>query len=250
MVRFTCIHCRGRIAVQNRQLGRLARCPECGGITHPLAEQLAAPTAATAKRSNGSHPAAIRRSPGAAVRGGQGRGVIEGASLATLPQPGATVCDNCGEALGKLQKPFRWDDHVVCGPCHQALKTELPGATSTRSDSLIVSPRARRGASREADELSPPKPRAFLVNEPRSPGAASDAALALRTAGLGLFATAAALFLLVSVLHAIGVLLAWSAAAAAILVLAYWARRGVLTVRRRLTPAPNAHRAIRAIVRT
>jgi hypothetical protein len=36
MVRFRCIHCKGRLAVHGRHMGRLARCPECGGVTHPL----------------------------------------------------------------------------------------------------------------------------------------------------------------------------------------------------------------------
>jgi len=68
----------------------------------------------------------------------------------------------------------------------------------------------------------------------------SETALALRGAGVGLFATAAALFLLVAILHSIGVLLAWAAVASAVLACIYWARRGAMAVRRHLHGGPAA----------
>jgi predicted RNA-binding Zn-ribbon protein involved in translation (DUF1610 family) len=40
MTRFDCGQCGTRIVVAERHLGRLCRCPDCGGITHPLARQL------------------------------------------------------------------------------------------------------------------------------------------------------------------------------------------------------------------
>ncbi len=40
MMQFRCGECGSRIAVAKRHLERLCQCPECGGVTHPLAEQL------------------------------------------------------------------------------------------------------------------------------------------------------------------------------------------------------------------
>lgn len=40
MMQFRCGECGSRIAVAKRHLERLCQCPECGGVTHPLAEEL------------------------------------------------------------------------------------------------------------------------------------------------------------------------------------------------------------------
>ena len=81
MLKFKCSHCEGRLALHPRHLGRLARCPECGGVTHPMAQEILAGQKPTEK----------------------------------------TECDNCGHALGKLLKPRHWQGATVCTSCYHAL---------------------------------------------------------------------------------------------------------------------------------
>ena len=37
---------------------------------------------------------------------------------------GLEKCANCGRAIGKLEKSYLFEDHVVCGECHQRLKSQ------------------------------------------------------------------------------------------------------------------------------
>ncbi len=141
MIQFQCIHCGGRIAVNKRHTGRLARCPECGGVTHPLAEHLVAP--------------AESKQPGRKKRKRTSPDAVAGKSKKPMADALAdsVACDNCGKALGKLQKPLKWKDHSVCGPCYRALAVEhgtlvdeperLPVAASS---AIVVRPDSPRSA--------------------------------------------------------------------------------------------------------
>jgi hypothetical protein len=35
-------------------------------------------------------------------------------------------CVNCGERIGKLETPYLWQQHVVCGPCYEKLSRSTP----------------------------------------------------------------------------------------------------------------------------
>jgi len=37
---------------------------------------------------------------------------------------GLQKCENCGATIGKLEKSYLFEDHVVCGECHQKLKNQ------------------------------------------------------------------------------------------------------------------------------
>lgn len=37
---------------------------------------------------------------------------------------GLQKCANCGATIGKLEKSYLFEDHVVCGECHQKLKNQ------------------------------------------------------------------------------------------------------------------------------
>lgn len=109
MRKFCCQECGNRIAIPPRHLGRLVCCPECGKMTHPLAEQLVGqqqqkPTTPPPDRgSDGPAPAAARE------------------------------CDNCGRSIGKLETPHVWERNVVCATCHRALSDTAvaPARTAT-----------------------------------------------------------------------------------------------------------------------
>lgn len=237
MVRFQCIHCGGRIAVNQRQLSRVARCPECGGVTHPLAADLA--------RSQSPTDAKPHRAPDR--------------SAAPAASPRSDCCANCGGAVGRLQKPRTWEGQTVCPACHRELADEERG-TDNRSDnarsapgrsvvsrdqslaateSVLVVPSRHASPEPGRRESIPGAPgqRAFIESAPRAHGP-SDLALALRSAGMGLFTLALALLLIVVILHSIGILLAWGVFAIGMLMAVYWVRRGVLVVRRRFASSP------------
>jgi len=93
MIRFRCGECGHRLAVQRRQLSRLIVCPDCGGTTHPMAEQVLKRRAAATRH------------------------------LAPRPLP-THVCANCARAIGRLQQLHLWDNHVVCGECQRKLVAE------------------------------------------------------------------------------------------------------------------------------
>ena len=106
MIRFRCGHCGHRISVAKRHLGKLVRCPECGGTTHPLAGQVAAKQAPAPQRSY--------------------------------------CCANCGQAIGKLQKLHLWSNRVVCDACHRKLSSEAspPAAPALTKVSAVRTERA------------------------------------------------------------------------------------------------------------
>ena len=37
---------------------------------------------------------------------------------------GLRKCENCGATIGKLEKSYVFEDHVVCGECNQRLKSQ------------------------------------------------------------------------------------------------------------------------------
>ena len=90
MIKFRCGHCGDRIAVAPVHLGKLARCPQCAGMTHPLDEHL------------------TRDRAGAL--------------------PAAHCCGNCGKTIGKLQKLHLWENRIVCGACQKMLAAEAAPA--------------------------------------------------------------------------------------------------------------------------
>src|SRR5436305_144810 len=85
MLKFQCTHCGGRLAGQEKHLSRLAKCPDCGQITHPMAGEI----------------------------------------LAQKPQKVAkNRCDNCARPLGRLQRPRTWAEATVCAACYRELAFE------------------------------------------------------------------------------------------------------------------------------
>src|SRR5690242_9100521 len=123
MLKFKCSHCDGRLALHPRHLGRLARCPECGGVTHPMAQEILAGQKPTEK----------------------------------------TECDNCGHALGKLLKPRHWQGATVCTSCYHALHEEeierdaLTHAPEKRAAKVTVRtlPASDERPSKMVEERSP-----------------------------------------------------------------------------------------------
>lgn len=50
----------------------------------------------------------------------------------------AERCENCGEPIGRLEKPYVWQDHIVCHDCRGKLTTSIQvplGAQPTRGAS-------------------------------------------------------------------------------------------------------------------
>jgi predicted RNA-binding Zn-ribbon protein involved in translation (DUF1610 family) len=103
MMKFRCQSCGHRIAVPPRMMGRLVNCPECGGVTHPLAEQLVGGKP-TAERDPEPAP-----SKATAVAAHQVR-----------------HCDNCGRLIGRLEESHTWRGNVVCVGCHANLAHAAP----------------------------------------------------------------------------------------------------------------------------
>jgi DNA-directed RNA polymerase subunit RPC12/RpoP len=113
MIRFRCGHCGHRISVAARHLGKLVRCPECAGTTHPLAEHVASRQPRTSQTSYG--------------------------------------CANCQQAIGKLQKLQLWANQVVCHACHQKLSAEASAPALPVVTKVTAVPAVRAGRAREAD---------------------------------------------------------------------------------------------------
>ena len=115
-------------------MDRLARCPECGSVTHPLAEHLNKSADDTTKS------AGVVKKP-RAKKARKPSKVLEAAIDSTVvPTPSDSVrCDNCGQPLGKLQRGLAWNEHQVCGPCHRTLSVEKHGATPEPVSTAIVS---------------------------------------------------------------------------------------------------------------
>jgi hypothetical protein len=38
--------------------------------------------------------------------------------------PKLEICENCGRAIGKLEKSYVFEEHRVCGECYQRLKSQ------------------------------------------------------------------------------------------------------------------------------
>ncbi len=73
--------------------------------------------------------------------------------------------------------------------------------------------------------------------------------LALHVGLIALAATAAILYLIVSILRSLGTLLLWGGGAILVIAAIYWIRRGVLAFRGRFGGSRNDDRRIQAIVR-
>lgn len=168
MMKFRCQSCGHRIAVPPRMMGRLVNCPECGGVTHPLAEQLV-----------GGKPAADpEKAPAApAVAAHQVR-----------------HCDNCGRLIGRLELSHVWQGNLVCVACHANLPHGAAPAATTKSKrdrakaDMPSAPLATAGdvqrveVQRIATEASPPTRFAlFLATRP------ARVVLALCTLGLAIY---------------------------------------------------------------
>lgn len=212
MVRFQCVHCGGRIAVQDRQLNRVARCPDCGALTHPLAQHMT-------------------------------RGMGTGVGLPPTAKPAGAngpSCDNCGQPLGKLQKPFSWRDHFVCGMCLRALKQEVEMEPQPRATTGEIATQASVRPL-DASAGAPINGRQLpLTAHTRMP----DFAPAFWGACLGLCVSAAGLYVVVVVLQSLSWMIVWGGIVLGFLASAYWIRRGIRSLR-----APRRVRQVRAIVR-
>jgi predicted RNA-binding Zn-ribbon protein involved in translation (DUF1610 family) len=198
MLKFKCSHCGGRLALHPRHLGRLARCPECGGVTHPMAQQILA-----------------RQKPCDKIE-----------------------CDNCGHALGKLQKPRRWEKATVCTPCFIALRTEeaerqglshTPAAPSARVTVRTVGAPIEQMSTPEFPRRRLAAPQNHLTHN------LSEVRAMARSAAAGLLLTVAALIVVTYVIRAMGTLLIWSAAFLLLALAGILIYRSYIALRRRLT---------------
>src|SRR4051812_7967035 len=106
MMKFRCQSCGHRIAVPPRMMGRLVNCPECGGGTHPFAEQLVA----------GAKPAeaALAEAP---VTASSAAGRQAKAAAAHQVRH----CDNCARLIGRLEESHIWQGNLVCADCFAKL---------------------------------------------------------------------------------------------------------------------------------
>jgi hypothetical protein len=201
-------------------MGRLARCPECGGVTHPLAEHLLAPP-------------------------------TQSVALLPKPQPASPNCANCAQPLGKLETPRKWNGHVVCGPCHRTLADESVGLTQVTTLPIRGSERLQL----RDDGGRTSRPGVVLLDARDAAPARLPASIAidLRTLVGFFIATvlaAAAIYLVITIIHSIGVLISWAVAGIFALLIAYGFRRVLRAVRRKvgsLRPAGAlpAHAAMR-----
>ena len=51
--------------------------------------------------------------------------IVDYAESANPRLPGiiaGETCANCGRSIGKLEKPYKWHDHLVCAQCHRVLE--------------------------------------------------------------------------------------------------------------------------------
>jgi hypothetical protein len=215
-------------------MDRLARCPECGGVTHPLAEHLV---------EKGKTP----ETQSAAGKVAPAQSKVASASTSDAPE--TIGCANCGELIGKLQKPLEWDGHAVCGPCYRELSLQKAGSPVQRTTTAI--------AVRQSDIPAP------TVQGPTAPAGVDDAAarsassragdfaIAMRGAVLGLCLTAIALYAIVTILRSLSDLIVWGAGVVAVLAAIYWIRRGIMAFRRRIgfPGESSGARRVRSIVR-
>jgi len=204
MLKFSCSHCGGRLALQERHLGRLVHCPDCGGVTHTMAGEILA-----------------RQKPAA-----------------------KTECDNCGQALGKLQKPRRWGGSMVCGNCYRALSEEdiereapaLGRAIPVKASIVTLSePRTSRSPMRAALQLPSP------VNQLSGSSARAqlDWQSIVRPVGTSILLGAAAIVVVTYIIRAIGGLLLWSAAALLIVLFLLAVARLYIAIRRKFASIPD-----------
>jgi hypothetical protein len=217
-------------------MDRLARCPECGGVTHPLAEHLVEKGKTRGNTStDGQHPSSF---------------AAENSNIAVSSEASDTIgCANCGEPIGKLQKPLEWDSHPVCGPCYRELSLQKAGLAARTSTTAIAVRQADLPSS-QAQPADGPAAGAEATARPRV-ARAGDFAIAMRGAVLGLCLTAIALYAIVIILRSLSELIVWGAGIVAVLAVVYWVRRGILAFRRRIGFAgtANATRQVRSIVR-
>ena len=135
MLKFRCQHCRQRIAVPARHLGKLVTCAECGRQTHPLAQEIVA------------------------ARDAAAQGAAAPAATEPLPsRPAATppaACANCGVTVGRLQASHLWEGECVCGGCFHLLTTEsslAPRPEPVRA-TRVRPPAGAAAASKDAPAL-------------------------------------------------------------------------------------------------
>jgi Zn finger protein HypA/HybF involved in hydrogenase expression len=249
MVRFQCIHCGGRIAVQKRHMNRLARCPECGSLTHPLAEHLSGEGQKLAAKAGSPVKPEVEKKSTAKSRGKSKPASKVAASSEPVTGNESSVptlvrCDNCGEPLGKLQRPIAWNEHRVCGPCHRALSIEKQGS-STESTAIVsrLSPGAEI-IDASSNRQYPPAGVGPEIANLRKQIHVSDFTLAFWGACLGLCATALAIYAIITVLQSLSVLIVWVLIAVGLAAGWFWVKRGVTALR---TPHPS--KKIDAIVR-
>jgi hypothetical protein len=252
-------------------MNRLACCPECGGMTHPLAEHLV-------KSGEISSTAAAAQAAPAAI------------SQTAPPEPVSEIhCDNCGTAIGKLQKPFIWKGHPVCAACHRLLSEEKARARDESAPAPVVSPPAEAPApmatpvvatvksatvvesveARPSEEASfparqssaastynspvftPPDRRGTGPDGPRLMDRLGEFAWQMRGKIVGFFAIALALYLIISIIQSIGVVLLWAGGLVAVAAIVWQIRRGWLALRRRVGSGrgSDAIKRITSIVR-
>ncbi|HET6251543.1 MAG TPA: hypothetical protein VFE47_27915 [Tepidisphaeraceae bacterium] len=195
-------------------MNRLARCPECGGVTHPLAEHLAA--------ADGSKTVSVPATNSKPQTKSKATSKTKPAA-----EDDAGVCDNCGEPLGKLQKPFEWDGHFVCGPCHRMLSLDKTAKKVEAAPAPIVDQGIQAAPSAAVAEP-------VVVNARKKPTHPSELALVIRTICIGMCIIALTLYVIVAVLQSLGSLIMWGAIAIVVLAAIYWVRKGVLALRRRV----------------
>jgi hypothetical protein len=118
-------------------VGRLVNCPECGGVTHPFAEQLV----------TGSRPADVADAPAVPAKSG-GPGAVGSAHQ-------VRHCDNCGRLIGRLEESHVWQGNLVCVDCHSHLSPALavPAKTAKRAAKAKVAPVATSLAAGEVQVL-------------------------------------------------------------------------------------------------
>ncbi|HWE03706.1 MAG TPA: hypothetical protein VG326_14975 [Tepidisphaeraceae bacterium] len=200
-------------------MNRLAQCPECGGVTHPLAAELLADKLASSKADAAREDKPIAD-----------------------PAPDAVLCGNCAGPIGKLQNPLEWDGHSVCLVCYRELSLAKAAAENpVQSTTALAAQPGNVVTEFHADALPARAP--TIIADMASHGALQFT-LAFWGACLGLCATALAIFLIVMILRSVGVLILWGAAIVASIAAYYWVRRGILALR-----FPRKVRQVRAIVR-
>lgn len=245
MVRFRCIHCGASIAVHERYMDRLACCPECGGMTHPLAEHLVK-AGEISVAAGGAHSS--------------GRAATNSPDAAPADSTREVHCDNCGVPIGKLQTAHPWDGHPVCAACYRKLSMEktrpAPEAVQQPVAKLAPEVPAQTQPASTSDAEPPPATPTQVVAARaivRAPGGAasmmarpapsaekpglmeriSEFAWNMRGKIIGLCALLVALYLIVSIIESLKFFLLCTGGIIAVIAIFYWIRRGVIAVRRR-----------------